>query len=1186
MRERQTTIQNILQRLDGIQPLKELFWTELNYDRQNDPISRRDWSGSAQSAAAEDPLLFATGGEDSDFHLIYTRLDADRRLLTAERPIISRLLRDHPYALFVFSNRDQTDWHFVNAKFDREPPEKRRLFRRITIGAAEKLRTAAERIAMLDSGSLNSPLEIQNRHDEAFDVEAVTKRFFEDYKAVFQRLQDDLANQTDDNRWAHDYALQFLNRAMFLYFIQRKGWLGDDTEFLRTFWETYRKTEAPSDSFAERWLNILFFEAFHENRFHGGHRHFPDEIRKALFSAPYLNGGLFTENELDKRHVFQISDSRFKDIFNFLENYNFTIAEDSPLDQEVAVDPEMIGKVYESLVNVSTETDERGDAGIFYTPRTEIDMMCRLALVDNLTNHLGEEHKSRLYETIFAFEPDDKATADQKLRDSNLWNPLNECLKGLAIVDPACGSGSFLVGMLHILDDLRDRANRALGVEELSFDRKKAIIGSNLYGVDVMEWACHVAELRLWLSLIIDADIPKPELKHRNEPLLPHFSFNIRCGDSLLQEIGGMNLAQIRADFSGIPRSLKARVSRLKTEKLKFFNNDATRRYRSEWELEQEESNLFGDLVDTHTDDVKQQIDDLRELIDGLRAQQLQLDGTTDERTAHQLERQATEWREQIESLTADRERLVKARGALAQAPTLPFVWDIAFVQIFADDKRGFDIVIGNPPYVRQENIADPKLPRESVTRDSKKAYKAKLARSVYQAFPRFFGYRREKDKPDNPSAAVSRKLDAKSDLYIYFYFHGLSLLNPEGSFCFITSNSWLDVGYGKDLQEFLLKHCNAKQIIDNQSRRSFASADVNTVICLFSAPDEKRKFGLDEMTRFVMFKTPFEGALDAVIFEEVEGAVGRTSTEEHRIFPVPQRTLLESGSDHQTRKYTGDKWGGKYLRAPDIYWTILEKGKDKLVRLGDVAEVRRGFTTGANEFFFLDQEKISKWAIEERFLKPVIKSPRECTSILIDPSRLKFKLFMCGKDKEELDGTAALEYIEWGESEGFDQRPSCKGRARWWYGSVESGNGIFVKEANDTSAVFYNPDKYIVDCRLYFANLPDELLLFLNSAIGVMLFEIYNRAGLGGGARSMMVSDYEDVPVLIDETCHNALTALESISRLSPRNVVNSQSEWSDLDTLIFDALDLTQGERDGVYEGVVGLVEARLSKARSLRG
>ena len=256
-----------------------------------------------------------------------------------------------------------------------------------------------------------------------------------------------MTNQTNDNQWAHDYALQFLNRCMFLYFIQRKGWLGDDTEFLKSFWESYRTTAQPADSFVERWLNVMFFEAFND-KFHGGHRHFPDDIRRALISAPFLNGGLFTENDLDNRHNFQISDSRFKNIFNFHESYNFTIAEDSPLDQEVAVDPEMIGKVYESLVNVSEEADERGDAGIFYTPRTEIDLMCRLSLVDNLTNHLGEEHKSSLYEAILAYEPDEKADADQQLRDRNLWNRLDECLKGLAVVDPACGSGSFLVGML------------------------------------------------------------------------------------------------------------------------------------------------------------------------------------------------------------------------------------------------------------------------------------------------------------------------------------------------------------------------------------------------------------------------------------------------------------------------------------------------------------------------------------------------------------------------------------------------------------------------------------------------------------------------------------------------------------------------------------------------------------------
>ena len=397
----QETILNILKNLQGIDPLRELFWTELNYDRQNDGIPRGDWTNTAKNALVEDPVLFATGGIGAAFQVIYARLNSDRLLLTAERPVISRLLQDHPYTLFVFSNQEQTDWHFVNVKYDTDDSERRRLFRRITISPHEKLRTASERIAMLELESIDSPdleelspLDIQKRHEEAFDVEAVTKQFFEDYQSVFHDFQDDLTGQTEDRRWAHDYALQFLNRCMFLYFIQRKRWIGENTKFLRSFWESYQATDEPADSFVDRWLKVLFFEAFN-NKFHGGHRHFPDTIREALSLAPYLNGGLFTENALDGEYDFQISDQRFEGIFDFLENYNFTIAEDSPLDQEVAVDPEMIGKVYESLVNVSDEADERGDAGIFYTPRTEIDLMCRLALVDNLTNHFCTLNRGR-----------------------------------------------------------------------------------------------------------------------------------------------------------------------------------------------------------------------------------------------------------------------------------------------------------------------------------------------------------------------------------------------------------------------------------------------------------------------------------------------------------------------------------------------------------------------------------------------------------------------------------------------------------------------------------------------------------------------------------------------------------------------------------------------------------------------
>ena len=1206
-REHQKNLGQLLTDFRGIEPLRKLFWTELNYDRQNDGISRQDWTDTAKNALADDPVLFATGGTGDAFHVIYARLNSDRLLLTAERPVISKLLEDHPYTLFVFSNRERTDWHFVNVKYDTDDSERRRLFRRITISPHEKLRTASERIAMLDLASISpdpeglSPLAIQKRHEEAFDVEAVTKQFFEDYKSVFQVLQDDLAIQTADHRRAHDYALQFLNRCMFLYFIQRKRWLGEDTEFLRSFWESYRSADEPVDSFVNRWLKVLFFEAFN-NKFHGGHRHFPDTIREALSLAPYLNGGLFTENALDGEHDFQISDQRFEGIFAFLESYNFTIAEDSPLDQEVAVDPEMIGKVYESLVNVSDEADERGDAGIFYTPRTEIDLMCRLALVDNLTNHLGETHKNLLYEVLFAFNPDDKARADEKLAEMQLWEPLDTNLKELAVVDPACGSGSFLVGTLHILDDLRTRANQRLGQEESSFDRKKVIIGQNLYGVDVMEWACHVAELRLWLALIIDADFPREELHLRKDPLLPHFSFNIRCGDSLVQEIGGMNLAQIRADFSGVPPALKARITRLKNEKLKFFNNDDTCRYRSEKELQQEELRLFRELVDTHAKDIKEQIDDLQQLIDGPKERQMRLDGTVEEGTDHQLELQAMEWRKQIEALTEDLNRLTEVRNALVSAKDVPFVWDIAFVELFTDEKGGFDIVIGNPPYVRQENISDPKTPREKITTANKKAYKAKLARSVYQAFPRFFGYRRGRDiTPDNPSPAVSHKLDAKSDLYIYFYFHGLSLLNPEGSFCFITSNSWLDVGYGTDLQEFTLKYCHIKQIIDNQARRSFASADVNTVICLFSAPDEKRERGLDRTTRFVAFKTPFEGVLDAVIFYEIETAPERINRQEQRVFPISHGDLLKAGSDDATprTKYTGDKWGGKYLRAPDIYWTILEKGKDKLVRLGDVAEVRFGIKTGANDFFYFNSanpignglmhvvnEDGWEGEIEQHFLRRVIRSPRNCYRIAI-PDTVGSMAFWCHQSRESLRGTSALEYIRYGESEGYHTGSSVASRQNWYSLPEQRRANLFWPRAFFERFICYLAPRNVMASDRFFTidahGLP-SLPIFLNTLLPYLWVELQGLQVNHGGIDTKVVL-LEKIPVCRDLEITPSLHDIFQELRNRPIDLVSDEIERCDrqeFDYAVLSQIGLSKAEVRALHLFVAESARMRILKAR----
>ena len=272
----------------------------------------------------------------------------------------------------------------------------------------------------------------------------------------------------------------------------------------------------------------------------------------------------------------------------------------------------------------------------------------------------------------------------------------------------------------------------------------------------------------------------------------------------------------------------------------------------------------------------------------------------------------------------------------------------------------------------------------------------------------------------------------------------------------------------------------------------------------------------------------------------------------------------------------------------PDIYWTILEKGQDKLVRLGDVAEVKRGFTTGANEFFYLDDQRIQEWGIEEEFLKPVIKSPRECRSILIDPSQLKFKLFMCGADKTDLVGTAALEYIEWGESEGFNRRPSCRGRARWWdLGQRQTPYLSFNYLISSTARTLYAPDGCYTSDNFQEVHIDSCLTLplcvSLNSSLFQLMVNMAGRSNFGGGLLKIQTYEVSELLCLDPKTIG---FEDEAIFTSSSWEMLEPSDDRRTLDTIIFDALNLTQGERDGVYEAVVHLVEARLQKASSLRG
>lgn len=1224
---RYQSLQEALRRLCGskveqrLEALFSLFTYTLGYDFVNKPVATPNWSEELRQLllGREAPKVIAQSA--SGFKIILIRLQDSRLLLTEQRQVIERLLHDDRTlrALFVVTDGACSHWHFVNVP--ENAPDNRRLLRRFRIESANQpMRTIVEQFSLLDLQKIGlnaSVLVIKEVHDSAFDVESITQEFYRQYKALFDILQADLQKQTKDRAWAHDFVLQFLNRLMFIYFIQRKRWLGDDPDFLRNFWAAYTRSQQPMDSFVKGWLSVLFFEAFNE-KFHGGYDYFPDNIRKALQLAPYLNGGLFSRNDLDDKHVgkYLITDAHMSRTIAFLERFNFTVSEDTPLDQEVAVDAEMLGKVYESLVNVSEETDERSDAGIFYTPRTEIDMMCRLSLVDYLANHLGTEQKPLLYEAVFACTVEEKTAVDEKLCNQDLWGELDRLLQNITVVDPACGSGSFLIGMLQVLDDLAERANRILGREETPYQRRKRIIGQSLYGVDVMRWAVDVAELRLWLQLVVETDLKPAERKFR--PLLPNLTFKIRRGDSLVQELGGINMAHIKGT-QAIPPVLKGRLTKLKGEKLKFYNNEFQSKFDSLNDIEREERRLFQDILESRKHTLENRLKETKSAL----VTDTDLLG---EKTSRLGGKQRHDVEAETKTIAAELALTKKALAALARAKETPFVWDIAFVEIFTGEHSGFDIVIGNPPFVCQENISDPMLAHEKVSIEAKKAYKGKLIRSVYRLWPSFFGI-----DPERPTY----KLNAKSDLYVYFFFHGLALLNTKGSFCFITSNSWLDVGYGKDLQEFLLKHGHVKMVLDNQNRRTFESADVNTVITLLAAPDKRPATADTKVARFILFTVPFEQILTHEVFTAIEVAEERCFTPEYRLFPICQKTLFEQGCNApeeednggtsvaakgKTRsplitvaQYAGNKWGGKYLRAPDIYWTLLKKGEAYIQPLSDYFSGERYLNTGGADGFFIltDVERINEkifrvanscgsnkfvGEIEEKFLVPLIKD------VTKEDKRIQIERHDAYCLVVETSPSSRLKkYIAWGEEQGYNNRSVTKNQHPWYKPTnqmLSSAQVLLPRSFSDTFVIYQNPKGYL-SLRFYrlhpHQGKEDILSAFLNTTLFAFFIETLGNKSLGQGVLDIFMADFlrMRVPVVLDSALshpykminkrpikkiHEELGLCEDTGVFSPRN------DRLLLDSVVFDALELTKGEREAVYESLIDMVNARLQKANSL--
>ena len=1058
--------------------------------------------------------------------------------------------------------------------------------------------------------------EVWRNWKKAFSVERVTEAFFDDYKEIFFKLRSELQKQRIPSKESHEFTLQFLNRIMFIQFITKKDWL-ERPRFIEWLWSTYRELgKYNSNEFYAKWLKQVFLKAFNNraNEIEG----LPDDVVRVLSSAPYLNGGLFRENGLDSLKVL-ITDKMFQKILEFFESYNFTIKEDMPLESEVAVDPQMIGYVYESLANVAEEIYDRNDLGIFYTPRVEVDFMCRRSLVEYLSKNLSELPKEKFYHLIF--DPaEEREKIDGWFTKNERWRELEDALNNLSVVDPACGSGAFLVGMLNVISDTYRMIYKHIKNNLSDFALKNRVIQYSLYGVDVMPWAIHAAELRLWLQLIVETEFKKEDL--RQHPLLPNLNLNLRVGDSLVQEIGGISF-NLRTN--NLKNHLKKKLDDLKQEKRKYFENSPTAKFKTPEEVKEEEVRLFEEIIDERVESLETDIQVYEHNIKMARSQKTL--------AGEQIidEKKMKDNQSRIDANNDEIEKLNGVKKHLKDPEKKPFVWDIDFAEIFGD-KGGFDIVIGNPPYVRHEVISPPNRPKPEVSEDDRRGYKEKLVRSVKSRFP------------------VISSIDLKSDYYIYFYFHGLSLLNDKGTFSFITSNSWLDVGYGRKLQDFLCKYVPILSIYDNP-KRSFAHADVNTIITFFGAPQAKQRSLSDwtpgtnagsgktwphlrSVAKFVMFKKPFEEALSShnlievdnikVIKrgEEITQLIGNVvETDTYRCFPIVQEDLLEDGWEYPENykngrfkegNYGGNNWGGKYLRAPNILYSVLQKGDFKdLQTIGKIGTYLN--TGGADKFYFvkvkqrnngtslvLNTEFEEEFEVENRFLQPIIKSSQELSRILIEDKDVRSHIISI-PDDEKISGLKVNDYIQFGIKKKYNRRSGPSKRIPWWKLPEQARSCpeiLFPRNYNDKLGVFYNPEKFIAN-RFYRLETKkhSSLIIYLNSTLNFLMLELFGRRNLGLGALDIEKPELRKLPVLDKdislrnnnffkreiETIYDEL----GFNRSMPirEQEPNPLPDRAELDNIIFDELGLTQDERKEVYWSVCELVKQRIDKARSLR-
>ena len=502
---------------------------------------------------------------------------------------------------------------------------------------------------------------------DAFSVERLNKDFFKGYKDRYKKFCDFLTGNAKDNR---DYVKKLLGRLVFLQFLQKKGWMGvpasskawegGDKAYMQKLVEHYKD----NDRLLSDVLEPLFFNTLNEAR--------PDDIANSRLGdnikIPYLNGGLFDKDALDNRDI-DFPYSYFQELMEFFSEYNFTIDENDPDDAEVGIDPEMLGHIFENLL------EDNKDKGAFYTPKEIVQYMCRETIVQYLKSHVAEQLYSSV-ETLIK-----QGVVDVKLQNKTNANEVYNLLKTVKVCDPAIGSGAFPMGVLNVLYHARMQLYGFLkSLEDFSHAKvKRDIIQNNIFGVDIEQGAVDIARLRFWLALVVDETIPQP---------LPNLDYKIMCGNSLTYRYPmDIQIDDVLVEYNqNVSENQQLSLELYKSMVYKYTNtSDHTRKAEFKAIIEKVKQTFKYKLTD-------------RELLKIKRLKKQLAD--YDSPMLFELSKAE---KQKVKVLKKQLNTILKKQTDIENSKIYEnaFEWRFEFPALLDDigTFTGFDVIIGNPPY-------------------------------------------------------------------------------------------------------------------------------------------------------------------------------------------------------------------------------------------------------------------------------------------------------------------------------------------------------------------------------------------------------------------------------------------------------------------------------------------------------